>query len=66
MNKNEVKFRGKIPVDMEYENTKQKMEILILERTDITPFLGMDWMKKFKLTIGRIQLTNPISRKKKK
>ena len=32
------------------------MEILITERTDITPLLGMDWMKIFKLTIGRIQL----------
>ena len=32
------------------------MEILITERTDITPLLGMDWMKTFKLTIGRMQL----------
>ena len=58
MNKNEVKFRGKIPVNLEYENNKQKMEILITERTDLTPLLGMDWMKKFKLTIGRIQLAD--------
>ena len=58
MNKNEVKFRGKIHVNLEYENNKQKMEILITERTDLTPLLGMDWMKKFKLTIGRIQLAD--------
>ena len=32
------------------------MEILITERIDITHLLGMDWMKTFKLTIGRIQL----------
>ena len=51
-----MKFRGKIPVNIENENNKQKMEILITERTDITPMLGMDWMKPFKLTIGRIQL----------
>ena len=57
VNKNEVKFRGKIPVNIEHENNNQKMEILITERTDITPLLGMDWMKKFKLTIRRIQLT---------
>ena len=56
VNTNEVKFRGKIPVNIEYEKNKQKMEILITERTDITPLLGMDWMKTFKLTIGRIQL----------
>ena len=33
-----------------------KTENLISERTEITPFLGMDWMKKFQLAIGRIQL----------
>ena len=58
MNKNEVKFRGKFPVNVEYENNKQKMETLITERTDMTPLLGMDWMKKFKLTIGNIQLAD--------
>ena len=47
-NKNEVKFRGKTQADVEYENNKQKMQILITERNDITPLLGMDWMKKFK------------------
>ena len=56
VNKNEVKFRGKIPVNVEYENNKQKMDILITERTDMTPLLGMDWLKKFKPTIGKIQL----------
>ena len=29
VNKNEVKLRGKIPVNVEHENNKQKMEILI-------------------------------------
>ena len=56
VNKNEVKFRGKIPVDIEYENNRQKMQLLISERNDITPLLGMDWLKKFKLTIGKIRL----------
>ena len=42
VNKNEVKSRGKIPVYLEYENNKQKMEILITERTDKTPLLEMD------------------------
>ena len=57
VNKNEVKFRGKIPVNIECENNKQKMEIPITERTDITPLLGMDWMRTFKITIGKIQMT---------
>ena len=51
-----MKFRGKKPVDIEYENNKQKMQLLITERNDITPLLGMDWLKKFKLTIGIIRL----------
>ena len=45
VNKNAVEYRGKIPVNLEYENNKHKTEILITERTDITPLLGTDWMK---------------------
>ena len=56
VNENEVKFWGKVPVNIEYENNKQKMEILMTQRTEITPLLGMDWIKTFRLTIGRIQL----------
>ena len=48
VNKNEVKVRGKIPVDIENENNKQKVQLLITERNDITPLLGMDWLKKFR------------------
>ena len=51
-----MKIRRKIPVNIEYENNKQKIEILTTERTDITPLLEMDWMKTFQLTIRRIQL----------
>ena len=58
VNKNEVKCRGKIPVNVEFETNKQKMEILITERTDMTPLLGMDWMRKFKLTISKIQMAD--------
>ena len=43
-------------MDVEIEKNKQNMHILITERTDITPILGMDWIKKIKLTIGRIHL----------
>ena len=48
-------FRGKISANIEYDNNKQKMQILITERNDITPLLGMDWMKKFNLTLGNIR-----------
>ena len=66
VHKIEVKFRGKVPIEFEYENNKQKTEILITERPDITPFMAMHWMKKFKLTIGKIQLSvNGRSEKEK-
>ena len=56
VNKNEVKFRGKLQADIENENNKQKMQILITKRNNISPLLGMDWLKKFKLTIGNIRV----------
>ena len=67
VNRNEVKFRGKIPVNIEHKNNNQKVEILKTERTVKTPLLGMDWIKKFKLTIRRIQLAenNQSEREKK-
>ena len=66
VNKNELKFRGKIPADIEYENNKQKFEFLIPERNDITLLLGMDWMKKFKLTIGSIRIQDNNQSEKKR
>ena len=66
VSRNEVKFREKFPVNSEYENNKRKTEIVITERTDITPLLGMDWMKTFKLTIGRIQLAENNQSEKEK
>ena len=66
VDKNEVKFRGKIPADIEYENNKQKLEILITERNDITPLLEMDWMKQFKLTIGSIRIQDNSQSEKKR
>ena len=66
VNKTEVKLRGKIPANIEYENNKQKMQILIAERNDITTLLGMDWMKKFNLTIGNIRLEDNSQSKKRR
>ena len=56
VNKTKVKFGGggEIPVNFDYENNKQKMQLLITERNDITPLLGMDWLNKIKVTIGKI------------
>ena len=66
LNKKEVKFRGKRPAYIEYENNKQKQEILITERNDITPLLRMDWMKKIKLTIGIIRVQDNNQSEKKR
>ena len=55
VNKNEMKLRGKIPVDVECENNKQNMKIQITEKTDNIPLLEMDWIETFKLTIGKKQ-----------
>ena len=42
------------------------MQILITGRNDITPLLGMDWMKKFKLTIGNIRTEKSNQSEKKR
>ena len=41
------------------------MQTLITERND-TPLLGMDWMKKFDLTIGNIRLEDNSQSEKRR
>ena len=41
------------------------MQLLITERNDITPLLGMDWLKKFRETIGNIRLDDNSQSEKK-
>ena len=65
VNKNEVKSRGKIPVDIQYENNKQTLQLLNTERNDITPLFGMVWLKNFRLTIGNIRLDENSQSEKK-
>ena len=40
VHKNEVKFRGKRPAHIDYENNKQKMEVPTTRRRGITPLVG--------------------------
>ena len=42
------------------------MQFLITERNDITPLLGMDWMKKFNLIIGNIRLEDNSQSEKRR
>ena len=60
-----MKFLGQIHVDIEYEKNKEKMQILITERNDLTPLLGMDWLKDFNLTIRNIRLDENNQSEKK-
>ena len=51
VNKDEVKFRGKIQEDIENEKNKRKIQLQITERSDITPLLGMNWQKEIQVNI---------------
>ena len=66
VNKNELKLRGQIPTDIEYEINKQKMQRLITERDDITPLLGMDFTKKPYLAIRNPQTDENNQSEKKR
>ena len=56
MNRNDVKFWGKSPADIEYENNEQTMQSLNTERSDITTLLGMEWLREFNPMIRNIRL----------
>ena len=56
VNKNEIKFLGKVWVDIEYNGKTTKLPILITKRNDITPLLGVNWLKQLPITINKIQL----------
>ena len=56
VNKNGIKFLGKIWADIEYNGKTTKLPILITKRNDITPLLGVNWLKQLPITINKIQL----------
>ena len=66
VNKNGVKFWEKIPLYIKYQNNKHKMEVLITERTGITPLSGMDCMKTFIMIVGKLQLAESNQSERKK
>ena len=61
MNKNEIKFLGKIWVNIEYNGETTKLPILITQRNDITPLLGVNWLKHLPITINKISLDEKTS-----
>ena len=58
MNKTEIKFLGKVWVNIEYNSKQTKLPLLITKRTDITPLLGVNWLKQLPITINKISLDN--------
>ena len=58
VNKNEITFLGKVWVDNEYNGKHTKLPLLITKRTDITPLLGVNWLKQLAITINKISLDN--------
>ena len=54
VNKNEINFLGKVWVDSEYNGETKKLSILITQRTDSTPLLGVPWLKQLPITINKI------------
>ena len=57
VNKNEVKFAGKITVEAESRRNRKNLTILITEREDIKPLLGMDWLRQLNGWIRNIEST---------
>ena len=56
VNKNEITFLGKVWVDTECNGKYIKLLLLITKRTDITPLLGVNWLKQLPITINKISL----------
>ena len=56
VNKNKIKFLGKVWADIEYDGKTTKLPILITKRNDITPLLGVNGLKQQPITINKIQL----------
>ena len=61
VNKNEIKFLGKLWADIEYNGKITRLPKLITQRNDITTLLGVNWLKQLPLTINKISLDEPAN-----
>ena len=57
VDKNVVKFAGKVAVKGDSGGIKQNLTIFITEQEDIKPLLGMDWVRDFIGTTRKIEST---------
>ena len=60
VNKNEIDFMGKTWLTVECNGTSTELPMLITKRNDITPLLGVNWLKQLPITINKITLDNEI------
>ena len=61
VNTNEIKFLGKIWANIEYNGEITKLPILITQSNDITPLLGVNWLKQLPITINKVLLDEKTS-----
>ena len=61
MNKNEIKFLGRFWESIEYNGETTKLPILITQRNDITPILGVNWFKQLPIIINKLLLDEKTS-----
>ena len=61
VNKNEIKFLGKLWAEIEYNGKITRLPKLITQRNDITTILGVNWLKQLPLTINKISLDEPTN-----
>ena len=56
VNKNEIKFLEKLRANIEYNRKTTKPPLPITQRDDITPLLGVNWLKQLPITINKVSL----------
>ena len=54
VNKNEIKLLGRVWSNIEYNGETEKLPILITQSDDITPLIGVNWLKQIPITINKI------------
>ena len=60
VNKNPIKFKGEAMVEVKTERTKVALPILITEKENTQPLLGLDWLDKLEIGLQGNRETNII------
>ena len=60
VNKNPIEFKGEAIVEVKTEKTKVMLPILITEKKNTQPLLGLDWLDKLEIGLQGSHETNII------